>query len=156
MREVKLRKPHNRRIRVPGDRRAGRLKEFPVGAVIEVTEREFVAFRDRFIDMTPRAKAAPSSAPQANGDDALDALRARAEALGVKVSKRWGEKRLLEEIEAAEASNPSTKASEGSGEDPGPSIEQLRAEAIDLGISITEEMTADELRALIDSAGDGQ
>lgn len=41
----------------------------------------------------------PDAVPEA---DALDALRAEAEALGVKVDKRWGADRLATEIANAE------------------------------------------------------
>ena len=39
--------------------------------------------------------------PQKAADD-VDSLRAKAEALGIKIDARWGEKRLAEEIAKAE------------------------------------------------------
>lgn len=50
-------------------------------------------------DETVTTTEAPE-APVATEAD-LDALRAQAEALGVKVDRRWGEQRLREEIDAA-------------------------------------------------------
>ncbi len=42
-------------------------------------------------------------APVDNGESAVNELRADAEALGIEVDKRWGEKRLNAEIEKATA-----------------------------------------------------
>jgi len=40
-----------------------------------------------------------NTAPQENGVNAIDYLRADAESLGIQVDKRWGEKRLQAEID---------------------------------------------------------
>lgn len=66
---------------------------------------EFEASRQdaRVLTALGRARPAQAVAPQ-DGDDApdpLDALRAEAEAAGVDVDKRWGEKRLRTEIAKA-------------------------------------------------------
>ena len=145
-RNVRLRKTHNRRVREPGTRRGGRLETLKPGTEITVSDREFKAFRDRFIDLGP-ADGSPAPAPK--GDE-LEALRARAKALGVKGAGRLGEARLREEIAAAEAA----KGGAGSGD--GPSLEQLRAEAVELGIEISEEMTAEQLQAEIEQASAGE
>ena len=42
-----------------------------------------------------------NTAPQENGVNAIDYLRADAESLGIIVDKRWGEKRLQAEIDKA-------------------------------------------------------
>lgn len=47
-----------------------------------------------------QATAAPGESREVAGPD-LDALRAQAEALGVKADKRWGAEKLQEAIEAA-------------------------------------------------------
>lgn len=40
-----------------------------------------------------------NTAPQENGVNAIDYLRADAESLGIQIDKRWGEKRLQAEID---------------------------------------------------------
>lgn len=40
-----------------------------------------------------------NTAPQENGVNAIDYLRADAESLGINIDKRWGEKRLQAEID---------------------------------------------------------
>lgn len=53
----------------------------------------------------PVAPLPSPPAPQPT-DDGLDALRAEAEAVGVRVDKRWGEARLRQEIASAPRQKP--------------------------------------------------
>jgi len=48
-------------------------------------------------------ESASDQAAPVEGEDLLEALRAKAAALGIHVDGRWGEARLLEEIDAVEA-----------------------------------------------------
>lgn len=50
-----------------------------------------------------KARVVVDSAPVSDAGDPLDELRAELEAAGVTVDKRWGEKRLTEELEKATA-----------------------------------------------------
>lgn len=66
---------------------------------------EFEASRQdaRVLTALGRARPAQEAAPRDDdaGDGGMDALRAEAEAAGVDVDKRWGEKRLRTEIAKA-------------------------------------------------------
>src|SRR5690606_14726484 len=59
MRHVKLRRPHNRQVRRDGRRF---LEQLPAGSEATVTEQEFQAFRDRFVEVGAAADAAVETA----------------------------------------------------------------------------------------------
>lgn len=108
MRRVRLKQPHNRRVR-RGARRS--LETLPAGSEITVTEREFQALRDRFIEIgtsTAGSSVSGDDRPDENvgsngaGDAPdLEQLRREAADLGIDVDTRWREKRLMQEIERA-------------------------------------------------------
>jgi hypothetical protein len=54
----------------------------------------------------PVAPLPPPAVPTPPADDGLDALRAEAEAAGVRVDKRWGEARLRAEIASTARQKP--------------------------------------------------
>lgn len=56
----------------------------------------------RAVDATETATAEPGEKRAILGDDDLTALRAKAEAAGVKVDNRWGAAKLRSEIQKAE------------------------------------------------------
>lgn len=123
MRHVRVKRAHNRRVRVEGAKRR-QLQIIAAGETITVTEREYQAFRDRFVDLghvesidvTPISSGAAVGGgagvegatsdtgvnSDADGPD-IEQLRREAGELGIKVDSRWREKRLLEEIERATA-----------------------------------------------------
>ena len=53
-----------------------------------------------WVDASAAPQAAPQVAPQPVAFEHIDVLRARARAAGIKVDGRWGESRLLEELDA--------------------------------------------------------
>ena len=60
-------------------------------------------------EMTPKPKVREIDAPPVEASDpALDALRAEAEAAGLRVDGRWGEARLRQEIAAVSHERAST------------------------------------------------
>jgi hypothetical protein len=86
------------------------VRSVPDGALVphefgyEVMDGREHLFRDvTQVRSVEQATAAPGEKRDvvAPADDDLDALRAEAEAVGVKVDKRWKADRLREEIEAA-------------------------------------------------------
>lgn len=104
MRRVRLKWPHNRRVRRGGRRH---LETLPAGSEITVTEQEFQALRDRFIEIgtsTAGSSVSADARPGRHGaGDApdLEQLRREAADLGIDVDTRWREKRLMQEIERA-------------------------------------------------------
>lgn len=58
-----------------------------------------------------RSDPSPSAGGEDNSDDTLESLREEAEMLGIHVDRRWGERRLREEIAAAEADGKAEIAS---------------------------------------------
>src|SRR5690606_33853619 len=107
MRRVRLKRPHNRRVRRGGRRH---LETLPAGSEITVTEREFQALRDRFVEIgtsTAGSSVSGDDRPDDVGShgagDApdLEQLRREAADLGIDVDTRWREKRLMQEIERA-------------------------------------------------------
>lgn len=79
---------------------ARRLQQLYTARIIVATDvwNEFVGAPSPAADNSGRVvDSAPVSAP------ALDSLRDELEAAGVTVDKRWGEKRLIEELEKATA-----------------------------------------------------
>lgn len=87
----------------------GRLKMLRPGQSIEISvsarQKELLRKKSCFT-IQPDDRAFPpvetldeNTAPQENGVNAIDYLRADAESLGINVDKRWGEKRLQAEID---------------------------------------------------------
>ena len=78
----------------------GKFQELPIGAEVEVS-RVPLGWKSRCVVIGDETGKTPVT-NKSDEDDPLDALRAEAVAKGVKVDKRWGEDRLLEEIKKAE------------------------------------------------------
>lgn len=58
---------------------------------------------NEFVGASPadKARVVVDSAPVSDAGDSIDELRELAEEAGVSIDKRWGEKRLLEELDKA-------------------------------------------------------
>jgi hypothetical protein len=81
------------------------------------------------------------------GVTAKDQLIDRARDLGITVSSRWGERRLLEEITAAEAAAAAAAAAAAEAAQ----VETITARAVALGIDI-DDYTETELEELVAAA----
>lgn len=79
-----------------------RLRQLYEGRMIVAADvwNEFVGASSPAPD---KARVVVDSAPVSDAGNTLDELRSRAESLGIVVDKRWGEKRLRDEIQNAKS-----------------------------------------------------
>lgn len=134
MRHVRLRRPHNRQVRRDGRRF---LEQLPAGSEATVTEHEYQAFRDRFVEIgaAPSGKVGPAGA-----EASPHTVREAANGSGAG---------------AGEVSGTGANPDEGSGDDgagDAPDIEQLRREAGELGIEVNPRWREKRLMQEIDRA----
>jgi hypothetical protein len=103
MRAVITRKGHGRLERSQGKRDVRVYRYYRVGDELDVSEGEFDPARMRRLGEGKSETATPEPKDQNIDPHDIVALRERAEALGIHVDGRWGDRRLRQEIADAEA-----------------------------------------------------
>lgn len=91
-------------IRVPGKNKSHNMVPHDLRYVLDADEHKAAraeGFCDDYAEALAKAGSAPASVPDDNAPPTRAELEQEAEALGIRLDRRWGDKRLLDEIAAA-------------------------------------------------------
>lgn len=111
-------------IRVPGNSKSHNMVPHDLRYVLDASEHKAAraeGFCDDYAEALSMAGSAPAAAPDDNAPPTRAEIEQEAEALGIRLDRRWGDKRLLDEIAAAhlaKAAKPASVDSAAPGEAP--------------------------------------